>query len=104
MEINWTDGVIILTQTKYINDLLQKHGMQDCSPASTPMMEARLKKAPDGYICEPQTLKEYQTLLGGIMHLMVKTRPDLAYFVSRLVEFSSNPTDNYWKALKRVLH
>ena len=103
MEINRTDGVIILTQTKYINDLLQKHGMQDCSPASTPMMEARLKKAPDGYICEPQTLKEYQTLLGGIMHLMVITRPDLAYSISRLAEFSSNPTDDHWKVLKRVL-
>lgn len=84
MEINRADGVIILTQTKYINDLLQKHGMQDCSPVSTPMMEAKLKRAPNDYICEPQTLKDYQTLLGGIMHLMVKTRPDLAYSVSRL--------------------
>ena len=103
MEINRADGVMILTQTKYINDLLQKHAMQDCSPVSTRMMEAKLKRAPDGYICEPQTLKDYQTLLGGIMHLMVKTRPDLAYSVSRLAEFSSNPTDEHWKALKRVL-
>ena len=95
MEINRTDGIIILTQTKYINDLLQKHGMQDCSPASTPMMEARLKKALDGYICEPQTLKEYQTLLGEIMHLMLKICPDLAYSVSRLAKFSSNPTNNH---------
>lgn len=59
MEINRADGVIILAQTKYIYDLLQKHEMQDCSPAYTPMMEARLNKAPDGYICEPQMLKEY---------------------------------------------
>ncbi len=104
MEINWADGVMILTQTKYINDIQLKHGMQDCSQVSTPMMETKLKKTPDGYICEPQTLKDYQTLLGEIMHLVVKTRPDLAYSVFLLAEFSSNPTDKHRKALKRVLH
>ncbi len=63
---------MILTQIKYINDLLQKHGTQHCSQVFTPIMEAKLKKASDGYICEPQTLKDYETLLGGIMHLIVK--------------------------------
>ena len=95
--------MIIFTQTKYIKELFQKHGMQEYQLSPTLMMEVRLKKAPDSYTCEPQALKDYQTLLGGIMHLMVKTRPDLAYSVSRLAEFSSNPTDEHWKALKRVL-
>ncbi len=37
------------------------------------------------------------------MHIMVKTRPDLAYSVFWLAEFSSNLTDEHWKALKRVI-
>ena len=35
---------------------------------------------------------------------MLKTRPDLAYSISRLAEFSSNPTKDHLKALKRILH
>ena len=78
--------------------------MRNYSPAFTPIIETRLKKALDGYIYEPQMLKEYQTLLGKIMHLMMKTHTDLAYSLSQLAEFSSNPIKDYWKALKRVLH
>lgn len=37
------------------------------------------------------------------MHLMVKTCPDLAYSVFRLVKFNNNLTDKHWKPLKRVL-
>ena len=37
------------------------------------------------------------------MHLMVQTRPDLAYSVSRLAQFMSNPTEEHWSALKRLL-
>lgn len=44
-------------------------------------MEAKLKKASDSYICEPQILKDYQTLLKGIMYLMVKIHLDLAYAI-----------------------
>lgn len=38
------------------------------------------------------------------MHFMIKTYPNLAYFVSQLAEFDNNLTDKYWKALKKVLY
>lgn len=69
--------------------------MQDCQLAPTPMIEIRLKKALNSYTCKPQALKDYQTLLGRIIYLMIKTHPNLAHFVSRLAEFSSNPTDKH---------
>jgi predicted transcriptional regulator len=37
------------------------------------------------------------------MHLMVQTRPDLAYSISRLAQFMSNSTDDHWIVLKRIL-
>jgi hypothetical protein len=37
------------------------------------------------------------------MHLMIQTRSDLAYSVSRLAQFMSNSTDDHWIALKRIL-
>ena len=104
MEINrLPDGALLLTQTKYIRDLQKRHGMKDCTPVRTPMTEVKLEKAPDGYIAEENNLKDYQTLLGELMHLMVQTRPDLAQSVSRLAEFMSNLTDEHGVALKRLL-
>ena len=35
--------------------------------------------------------------------MMNSTRPDLAYAVSRLNRYTSNPSDDHWKALIRVL-
>ncbi|GKE78599.1 hypothetical protein Tco_1544719 [Tanacetum coccineum] len=33
-----------------------------------------------------------------------RTRPDLAYAVSRLSRYTSNPSYAHWKAIMRVLH
>ena len=104
MEINCLqDGSIVLTQSKYIQDLLHRHGMEDCAKASTPISQVQLTKAPENYTCDKEQLKQYQSLLGELMHLMVQTKPDLAYSVSRLAQFMSNPTEQHWAALKRIL-
>nr|GEV32876.1 retrovirus-related Pol polyprotein from transposon TNT 1-94 [Tanacetum cinerariifolium] len=38
------------------------------------------------------------------MLIIGSTRPDLAYVVSRLSRYTSNPSDAHWKAMTRVLH
>ena len=37
------------------------------------------------------------------MYLMTCTRPDLAYAVSRLSRYTSNPSSEHWKSITRVL-
>ena len=37
------------------------------------------------------------------MYLSVSTRPDITYSVSTLAKFTSNPNQQHWTALKRVL-
>jgi len=37
------------------------------------------------------------------MYLMNYTRPDIAYVVSKLSRYTSNPSDNHWTILLRVL-
>jgi hypothetical protein len=103
MEIIRKDNAVIITQRKYITDLLEKYGMQECKSSSTPMAEKLLQKAPEDWKCGEKELHRYQKLIGEVMHLMVKTRPDIAYAVSRLAQFMSNPTEEHWTALKRML-
>jgi hypothetical protein len=98
-----SDDSILLTQTKYIRDLLTRHEMEDCAFVFTLMTENKLKKAFSKYKCLENQLKQFQMLLDELMHLMIQTRFDLAYSVSRLAQFMSNSTDDHWIALKRML-
>ena len=67
-------------------------------------MQAKLLcKAPEDYKALPSLIQSYQELEGSLMHLMVKTRPDICFAVSRLGQFASNPTQEHYNALKRVV-
>ena len=46
---------------------------------------------------------KYSRVIGCLMYLMNCTRPDIAYAVSRLSRYTSNPGKEHWKALMRVL-
>jgi hypothetical protein len=46
---------------------------------------------------------EYTQVIGSLMYIMNCTRPDLAYSISRLSRYSSNPSKDHWNALVRVL-
>ena len=37
IEVNKIQNGILLTQEKYVNDVLQRVGMKDCKPVSTPL-------------------------------------------------------------------
>ncbi len=77
--------------------------MKKCALVITSMIETKLKKALSGFKCSKKQLKQFQILLSELMHLMIQTRFDLAYSMSRLAQFMSNSTDDHWTTLKRIL-
>jgi hypothetical protein len=104
MKINRsTNESIILTQVKYVRNLLIRHDMKECSFVLTSIIEIKLTKSSLNYVCDKIELKEFQTLLRELMHLMMQTRSNIAYFVSRLTQFMINSANEHWTALKRVL-
>ena len=95
-------GTLSLNQKPYILDLLKKYNMKDCNPICTPLEVRPSKVIPTE---ELQVAKDvpYQNLIGGLMYLVVCTRPDIAYAVSYLSQYNKKPTQNHWKSAKRVL-
>jgi hypothetical protein len=77
--------------------------MKECVLVLTFMTENKLKKSSSRYKCFENQLKQFQILLSELMHLMIQTRFDLTYSVSRLAQFMSNLIDNHWTTLKRML-
>uniref|UniRef100_A0AAV1VK26 Integrase catalytic domain-containing protein n=1 Tax=Peronospora matthiolae TaxID=2874970 RepID=A0AAV1VK26_9STRA len=100
-------GMVTVQQTKFLKSVLTKFGMDNSKPVKTPQ-DPGLKLTKN--MCEQECKHEdtmcnvpYRSAVGGIMYLMVATRPDLAAAVGSLSQFSSDPCPTHWQALKRVL-
>lgn len=46
------EGSIVLTQTKYIHNLLHRHGMENCAKFFTFISQVQLTKTPENYKCD----------------------------------------------------
>jgi hypothetical protein len=101
---------IRLDQTAYVAEVLQRYGMQDSSPVSTPIVtKERLTAAQS-----PDTPEDKQAVLEfskgisypeqvGALLYVTQTRPDIQYAVSSLAQFSVNPRKAHFEGVKRVL-
>ena len=45
------------------------------------------------YKANPAFRKQYQSAIGSLIYAMLGTRPDLAFAISIILWFSSNPTN-----------
>lgn len=90
---------IKISNKQYILEILDRFGMQDANPVSTPLeTNIKLEKATGN-----NSYNEYQELIGCLMYLSVTCRPDIAYATSYLSQFNNCNNETHWVAAKRVL-
>ena len=100
------DGdLFLLSQEKYVTQLLIEYGMDSAFGVHTPVLDS--EKSTWNHDTSPllngKLHKQYQALIGSLLYLMHATRPDLAFPVIRLSQYSSNPRECHWLSLKRIL-
>lgn len=97
---------IALSQHSYIEAILTRFNFDDLKPVSTPM-------APNVHLSKSQSPESaadiarmhrvpYKEAVGSLMYAAMGTRPDIAFTVSTLAQFSQNPGWTHWEAVKRV--
>ena len=92
-----------LGQATYVERFLRQHGMWDTKPMSTPIeTSSRLTPAEPDYLAPADFKKQYQSAVGSLMYAMLGTRPDIAFAVSVVSRYSSNPTPKHYRAVKRI--
>lgn len=95
-----SDGSMLLTQTKYIHDLLNCAGMLNCSSMTTPMVaNVKLSKHGTDKVADPT---QYRSVVGALQYITL-TRPELSYCVNKVCQFLSQPLETHWRAVKRIL-
>ena len=43
-------------------------------------------------------ITHHQSIIGGLLYLIIGTCPDVAFTVTHLSQFSTNPTEDHYKA------
>eukprot|EP00253_Pinus_taeda_P036464 PITA_36464 len=89
-----------MSQSKYVKSLLEKFRMDQCKVAAIPLQQNLKLQNDDGSKEADATL--YRQLVGSLIYL-ITTKPNLAYAVSALSQFMSNPLESHWVAAKGVL-
>lgn len=96
IEVTSTDDGTILSQRRYVLDLLAEVGLLDCKPISTPM-------DPKVNLYDPNSpdyldSRRYRTIVGKLLYLTV-TRPDISFAVGRVSQFMEKPKKVHWNAV-----
>jgi hypothetical protein len=94
------NGGVILTQSHYVENVLSRFGYSDYKPVSTPY-DASLIFRKNKRIMRDHV--RYSQIIGSLMYLASATRPDILFAVSKLSRCVSNPGDDHWKYLERVM-
>jgi len=82
---------LVLSQRKYVLDLLSETGMLGCRPVSTPIDLNHKLCAESG---NPVNKERYQRLVGRLIYLC-HTRPDISYAVSVVSRYMHDPRSGH---------
>ena len=99
------DGRYLMSQERYAKTILQRFNMSNCNPASTPAEKGlQLMEVSDEEYQEFMSHNfPYRSAIGSLIYLMVATRPDISWIVSKLSQFLERPGPAQVSAVKRLL-
>ena len=98
---NHRAGTIWIGQPTYTEEVLKKFGMENCKPLNTPV-EVGLKLTKGTEDSEYVDKTHYQSAIGSLLYLLMRTRPDITFAVSLAACFCSEPTSQHLMAVKYI--
>jgi Reverse transcriptase (RNA-dependent DNA polymerase) len=100
IEVSSYGNGLLLTQSSYINSILQKANMNDAKTVTTPMATGNMLSKYDGESMENPHL--FRSIVGALQYVTI-TRPDVSFAVNRVSQYMHAPTTAHWMAVKRIL-
>ncbi|KAI3740814.1 hypothetical protein L2E82_31288 [Cichorium intybus] len=91
---------LLLSQKKYILEILQKAGLSQAKPVSTPITPTTNLSLGESSLFENSI--RYRQVVGALQYATL-SRPDITYAVNKVCQFMHAPTENHWSTVKRIL-
>ncbi|CAM8969523.1 unnamed protein product [Rhodiola kirilowii] len=96
-----------LHQKPYLEKVVNKYGNLDSKMVKIPLAPHFLSSKNQSPKTDSEIVRmesvPYANVIGSLMYAMISTRPDLAYAISLLSRFMSNPGMDHWLALKHIV-
>jgi hypothetical protein len=100
MRIQCRDSKIYLNQVTYLHKVLQRFKLKNANLVHTLL--------PEGYQPSPNTSSasatfclQFQQVIGSLLYIMLGTRPDIAFAMTKLSQHAANPSEDH---LSRALY
>ncbi|XP_057981233.1 uncharacterized mitochondrial protein AtMg00810-like [Malania oleifera] len=101
IEVAYSPKGYLLSQSKYVADVIQKTRLTDTRTIETPLELNVHYTSSNGVPLADPTL--YSIIVGNLVYLSI-TRPDIIYVVHIVSQFISSPNTIYWDVILRILH
>jgi hypothetical protein len=96
--------LIFIDQEDYISSVLERFNMADCKPSCTPLLAgAMLERSTDQVPASDSFRSHFQSIIGSILYAMLGMRPDIAFAVTCLSRYNSNPNEKHLSYAKYIL-
>lgn len=90
---------LLLSQTKYVTDLLHKAGMSECNPSLSPSSVKPAILDPDPPFIDTHW---FRTIVGSLQYLTL-TRLELSFAVNLACQHMHSPKQSHYIVVKRIL-
>jgi len=98
-----SDGSVSIHQRQYVQKILSDFCMESSLPKQTPMnVKISLDRNSNETDLDDDAKSRYGSAIGALMYLMIGTRPDIAFALSTLSRFVSQPQSHHQAALQRL--
>lgn len=91
---------LLLSQSPYVYNLLQRTKMLAATPVSSPMSSSQklslFSSAPY------EDAANYRSVMGGLQYLSL-TRPNISFAVNQACQFMHKTREEHWTAVKQIL-
>ena len=88
---DWNKHTLTLNQASYIEEVLLQEGMRDCSPVEVPMKPGSFITLDEPEDTDEVELKDLQRIVGKLMYIACRIRPDITFAVNCLSQNVSDP-------------
>ena len=93
---------IYLDQTVYLTKVIEHFEMSNARVATTPL-PAGYNPTESKSTCSDKFQTEYQSIISSLLYIMLGTHPDICYAVTKLVQFSINPSKEHMDKAKYII-
>ncbi len=109
VHIKWFEGSktslpqLFMSQPLYIEGILRRFGMTMCKPVATPMISTFWTVLSSEQDKSTIDVKLFEQIIGSLVYLALRSRPDILTSVLILARFQKAPTAYCHQAAKRIL-